>query len=85
MALADVFEALTAADRPYKPAKTLTETLALMAMMCKDRHLDADLFRYFLQSRLWERFAERFMKAEQRDEVDLAAIEALLAPALAPR
>lgn len=81
MALADVFEALTAADRPYKPAKTLTETLALMAMMCKDRHLDAELFRYFLKSRLWERFAERFLKPEQRDEVDLAAIEALLPPA----
>ncbi len=80
MALADVFEALTAADRPYKPAKTLTETLRIMAMMCKDRHLDAELFRYFLQSRLWERFAERFMKAEQRDEVDLAAIEGLLPP-----
>ncbi len=78
MALADVFEALTAADRPYKPAKTLTETLTLMALMCKDRHLDAELFRYFLRSRLWDGFAERFMQPGQRDAVDLAAIEALL-------
>jgi hypothetical protein len=78
MALADVFEALTAADRPYKPAKTLTETLRIMATMCKDQHLDTELFRYFLRSRLWDGFAMRFMKPEQRDAVDLAALEALL-------
>lgn len=78
MALADVFEALTAADRPYKAPKTLSETLRIMAMMCKDRHLDPVLFRYFLRSRLWDEFAERFMKPEQRDAVDIAAIESLL-------
>jgi len=78
MALADVFEALTASDRPYKTPKTLTETLRIMAFMCKDQHLDAELFRYFLRSRLWEGFAERFMQPAQRDAVDLDAIEALL-------
>lgn len=78
MALADVFEALTAADRPYKAAKTLTETLRIMAAMCRDQHLDGELFRYFLHSRLWAVFAERFMQPEQRDAVDIAAIEALL-------
>ncbi|WP_374536464.1 HD domain-containing phosphohydrolase [Chitinimonas taiwanensis] len=78
MALADVFEALTAADRPYKPAKTLSETLRIMTFMCKEQHLDTGLFRYFLHSRLWERFAERFMHSAQRDKVDLAALEALL-------
>ncbi|AWH30118.1 HD domain-containing phosphohydrolase [Stenotrophomonas sp. YAU14A_MKIMI4_1] len=78
MALCDVFEALTAADRPYKPAKPLSETLRIMALMCNEQHLDAELFRYFLRSRLWDVFAERFMTAAQRDRVDLEALEGLL-------
>lgn len=82
MALADIFEALTAADRPYKAAKTLTESLRLMALMAKDQHIDADLFRYFLYSGLWRDFANQYMHPDQIDDVDLAAIEALL-PAVA--
>lgn len=78
MALADIFEALTAADRPYKAPKTLTESLRIMAFMAKDQHIDPDLFRYFLRSRVWDAFAERFMQAQQRDAVDIAAIEGLL-------
>ncbi|HZG18511.1 MAG TPA: HD domain-containing phosphohydrolase [Herbaspirillum sp.] len=78
MALADVFEALTAADRPYKPAKTLSESLRIMAMMCRDRHLDTELFRYFLHSRLWQTYADELLRPAQRDEVDIASIEALL-------
>ena len=80
MALADVFEALTAADRPYKAPKTLSESLKIMAFMCKDQHLDTELFRYFLQSGVWREFAQRFMLAQQIDEVDTAAIERLLPP-----
>ena len=78
MALADIFEALTAADRPYKAAKTLTESLRIMAFMAKDQHIDADLFRYFLHSRLWREFAEQYMQAGQMDDVDIAALEKLL-------
>lgn len=78
MALADIFEALTAADRPYKAAKTLTESLRIMALMAKDQHIDADLFRYFLHSGLWREFADKFMHAGQIDDVDLVAIEKLL-------
>jgi len=78
MAICDVFEALTAADRPYKPPKTLSETLRIMAFMCKEQHLDAELFRYFLRARLWENFATRFMKPAQQDAVDMEALEALL-------
>jgi HD-GYP domain-containing protein (c-di-GMP phosphodiesterase class II) len=78
MALADIFEALTAADRPYKAAKTLTESLRLMALMAKDQHIDANLFRYFLYSRLWRDFADKFMQPAQIDDVDIAAIEKLL-------
>lgn len=78
MALADIFEALTAADRPYKAPKSLTESLRIMAFMCKDKHLDTDLFRYFLHSGLWRAFADRFMQPAQIDAVDIAAIEKLL-------
>ena len=85
MALADVFEALTAADRPYKAPKTLTESLRIMAFMCKDQHLDTELFRYFLHSGLWRSFADGFMKPDQCDEVDVAAIERLLPASPASR
>ena len=78
MARADIFEALTAADRPYKAPKTLTESLRIMAFMAKDQHIDAELFRYFLRSGLWLDFAQQFMLPAQQDAVDLDAIERLL-------
>jgi HD-GYP domain-containing protein (c-di-GMP phosphodiesterase class II) len=78
MALADIFEALTATDRPYKAPKSLSESLKIMAFMCKDQHLDTELFRYFLHSGVWRDFALRFMLPAQVDEVDIAAIEKLL-------
>lgn len=71
MALADVFEALTAADRPYKPAKPLSESLRIMAMMAGEGHLDPVLFRYFLESRLWETYATSFLRPDQRDVSDV--------------
>jgi hypothetical protein len=49
-----------------------------MAFMCKDQHLDTELFRYFLHSGVWRDFALRFMLPAQVDEVDIAAIEKLL-------
>ena len=48
MAIADIFEALTAADRPYKKAKTLSEALGIMANMCRDAHIDPELFGLFI-------------------------------------
>jgi len=78
MALADVFEALTAADRPYKTPKPLSETLAIMARMCQEQHLDTALFRYFLRSGLWLRLAESHLRPAQIDPVDRPLIEALL-------
>ena len=71
MTLADIFEALTAADRPYKTAKTLSESMGIMARMVRDRHIDADVFRFFLTSGVWREYAERFLSAAQRDEVDV--------------
>jgi HD-GYP domain-containing protein (c-di-GMP phosphodiesterase class II) len=71
LAIADVFEALTAADRPYKSAKTISESLEIMAKMCRDNHLDSGLFIYFLNSRLWLDYARDFIPSTQIDEVNI--------------
>lgn len=71
MAVADVFEALTAADRPYKPAKTLSQSLAIMAGMAQDGHLDPELFELFLISGVFHRYAESYLEPAQVDAVDL--------------
>lgn len=78
MAIADIFEALTAVDRPYKKGKTLSEAIKIMGFMVKDQHIDAELFRLFLREGLHIEYAQRFMRPEQMDEVDLAPY---LAPA----
>lgn len=74
MAIADIFEALTASDRPYKKAKTLSESLRILGFMAKDQHIDADLFRVFLQQKVYLQFAEQFLSPEQIDPVDLTKI-----------
>ena len=71
MAIADIFEALTAADRPYKPAKTISESIAIMARMCKDSHIDPDLFALFLRSGVHLEYARRDLRPEQIDAVDV--------------
>lgn len=70
MAIADVFEALTSTDRPYKKAKTLSESIRIMSFMVKDGHLDPDLFELFLSSGVYMRFAKEYMEPEQQDSVD---------------
>jgi len=80
MAIADIFEALTARDRPYKTPKKLSECVAIMAKMAKDGHIDPDLFALFLTSQVYRRYAEAFLLPEQIDEV---AIEQYL-PNAAP-
>lgn len=74
MAIADVFEALTAADRPYKPGKTLSEALNIMGKMKLDQHLDPDLFDIFIWERVYEPYAQHFLKPEQIDDVDVTRI-----------
>jgi len=69
MAIADIFEALTAADRPYKPGKTLAEALSIMANMRQDQHIDPELFTLFLRSGVHQDYARRFMLPVQVDEV----------------
>lgn len=72
MAIADIFEALTAADRPYKKAKTLSEALRILSFMKNDEHIDAELFELFLRSGTWLSYAHKFLQAEQIDEVDIS-------------
>jgi len=71
-AIADIFEALTAPDRPYKKAKTLSESVKILSFFKKDGHIDPDLFDLFLTSGIYRRYAERFLLPEQIDEVDIS-------------
>ncbi|MFJ4394311.1 HD domain-containing phosphohydrolase [Pseudomonas sp. NPDC089396] len=72
MAIADIFEALTAADRPYKAPKTLSESVKIMVSMARGNHIDGQLLRLFLSSGVYRQYAERFLQEEQIDEVDVA-------------
>jgi HD-GYP domain-containing protein (c-di-GMP phosphodiesterase class II) len=71
MAIADIFEALTAIDRPYKKGKTLSEALAIMSRMQQEQHIDGELFALFLRSGAYLEYARRFMRPEQIDAVDV--------------
>jgi HD-GYP domain-containing protein (c-di-GMP phosphodiesterase class II) len=72
MAIADIFEALTAADRPYKAPKKLSECIKIMSFMKKDQHVDPDLFELFLTSGVYKTYAEQYLRPEQIDEVDIS-------------
>ena len=74
MAIADVFEALTAEDRPYKKGKTLAEALRIMVLMRDEGHIDPELFALFVEAGVYRRYAERFLSPEQIDAVDEAAL-----------
>jgi hypothetical protein len=78
MAIADVFEALTAQDRPYKSAKKLSETMRIMGFMKRDNHLDPDLFDLFVSSGVYRDYAKRYLPASLVDEVDEAGLLAIM-------
>lgn len=69
LAIADIYEALTASDRPYKKAKTISESLKIMSFMVKDNHIDPDLFRLFLEKGVYLQYAEKFLDPAQIDDV----------------
>lgn len=74
MGIADIFEALTAIDRPYKPGKTLTESLAILGKMKEGGHVDPDLFDVFIREKVYLNYARQFLRPEQIDEVDVNKI-----------
>ncbi len=71
MAIADIFEALTARDRPYKKGKTLSQAMRILGFMKNDAHIDADLFEIFVKEKIYMKYAEGFLDPEQIDEVKI--------------
>jgi HD-GYP domain-containing protein (c-di-GMP phosphodiesterase class II) len=74
MAIADIFEALTAADRPYKKGKTLSESLKILGNFRMNGHIDPELFDIFIRDKIYLTFAHKNMAANQIDEVDESKI-----------
>jgi HD-GYP domain-containing protein (c-di-GMP phosphodiesterase class II) len=80
MGIADIFEALTAKDRPYKKGKTLSESLEILGRMRLNHHIDPDLFDIFVRDKVYRRYAEMFLDSEQIDVVDESRIPGFGAP-----
>jgi HD-GYP domain-containing protein (c-di-GMP phosphodiesterase class II) len=74
MGIADIFEALTAKDRPYKKGKTLTESLTILGKFKLGGHIDPDLFDVFIREKVYLDYANKFLAPEQIDDVDLSKI-----------
>lgn len=74
MGIADIFEALSASDRPYKKGKKLTECLKILGFMKKDNHVDPDIFDVFVKEKIYLKYAEVFLPENQIDEVDQSKI-----------
>lgn len=71
MAIADIFEALTAKDRPYKDPMKISLSLNIMHKMVDDEHIDPDLYELFVKSRVWEKYAKRVLSPDQIDVDDI--------------
>ncbi|HUW76225.1 MAG TPA: HD domain-containing phosphohydrolase [Gallionella sp.] len=74
MGIADIFEALTAKDRPYKKGKTLTESLTILGKFMLSGHIDPDLFDVFMREKVYLEYARKFLAPEQIDDVDVSKI-----------
>ncbi|MDP6570037.1 MAG: HD domain-containing phosphohydrolase [Candidatus Marinimicrobia bacterium] len=74
MAIADIYEALTAADRPYKDGKKLSMAMRIMGFMKKDYEIDKDLFEIFVKEGVYKQYAEKYVKPDQIDQVDEEAV-----------
>lgn len=74
MGIADIFEALTAKDRPYKKGKTLTESLTILGKFKLGGHIDPDLFDVFIQEKVYLGYAKQFLAPDQVDDVDVSKI-----------
>ena len=72
--IADIFEALTANDRPYKKGKKLSESLFILGNFKLSGHIDPDLFDVFIREEIYLDYARKFLSPEQIDEVDVSKI-----------
>ena len=67
MAIADIFEALSASDRPYKKGKKVSDCLKIMHKMSEEQHVDSDLFDIFLKKNVWYEYAQSELQSDQID------------------
>ena len=74
MAIADIYEALTAADRPYKEGKKLSQAMRIMGFMKNDYHIDEELFEIFVSAGVYKTYADEYVAKPQIDPVDEEAV-----------
>lgn len=74
MAIADIFEALSSADRPYKKAKPVSECLRIMGQLVENNHIDGDLFTIFVQAKVYQDYILQYSNPEQLDDFDINSI-----------
>ena len=79
MAVADIFEALTAKDRPYKDGKKLSESLRILGFMKQDAHIDPDIFQLFVDEKIYLQYADHYLDPAQIDDVDPTKIPGYVA------
>jgi HD-GYP domain-containing protein (c-di-GMP phosphodiesterase class II)/HAMP domain-containing protein len=84
LGLADVFEALTSKTRPYKPGKTLSESLAILESMCREGHIDPELHELFVSEKLYLRYAAEHVDPSQIDAAHWQDLEELSDPTRLP-
>ncbi|MBC8312443.1 MAG: GAF domain-containing protein [Candidatus Marinimicrobia bacterium] len=74
MAIADIYEALTASDRPYKDGKKLSHAMRIMGFMRNDYHIDEELFEIFVKEGVYKKYATKYLADSQLDEVDESSV-----------
>jgi len=74
MGIADIFEALTSSDRPYKKAMPLSQALTILGKMKEENHIDPDLFDVFIHEKVYLEYAEKYLSEEQRDQVNILTL-----------
>ena len=74
MAIADIYEALTASDRPYKDGKKLSQAMRIMGYMRNDYHIDEELFEIFVREGVYKEYAKKYLNKNQLDEVDESSV-----------
>ncbi|MGH1462363.1 MAG: GAF and HD-GYP domain-containing protein [Neptuniibacter sp.] len=77
MCIADIFEALTSPDRPYKKGMLLSQAMTILGRMVEDNHLDADLFQLFVESGTYLKYAKSHMAERQIDDFDASVLPGL--------
>ena len=70
MGIADIFEALTACDRPYKQGMKLSQAMGIMHKFRMGGHIDPDLFDIFFSEGVYLRYAQKFLDPWQIDSVN---------------